>query len=152
MLSHQYRFVVDYCAKEVQRQEATPLHVSHMFQAWYYLHQHAECHKLITEDVIRITAAYVMRDDLMKYRQTPVSFSDMSLGLSAELIPRQMMLLVEAQEGVPHVVSVDEWVKQFLDIHPFEDGNGRTASLLWNFFNGTMDDPRPMPIYYGEGV
>ncbi len=45
---------------------------------------------------------------------------------------------------------VDDYIKQLLDIHPWADGNGRTASILRNWMLGTLDDPSPLPYYYGE--
>lgn len=45
---------------------------------------------------------------------------------------------------------VDMWIKTLLDIHPWADGNGRTASILRNWMLGTLDDPSPLPYYYGQ--
>lgn len=44
---------------------------------------------------------------------------------------------------------VDMWIKTLLDIHPWADGNGRTASILRNWMLRTLDDPSPLPYYYG---
>lgn len=48
------------------------------------------------------------------------------------------------------VQDVEMIVKMFLDIHPFADGNGRTASILRNRMLGTLNDPTPLPFYYGS--
>lgn len=45
---------------------------------------------------------------------------------------------------------IEMLIKQLLDIHPWADGNGRTASILRNWMLGTLDDPSPLPYYYGE--
>jgi hypothetical protein len=45
---------------------------------------------------------------------------------------------------------VDRLIKTLLDIHPWADGNGRTASILRNWMLGQLDDPSPLPYYYGE--
>jgi hypothetical protein len=44
---------------------------------------------------------------------------------------------------------VDPLIKSLLDIHPWVDGNGRTASILRNWMLNTLDNPQPLPYYYG---
>lgn len=46
--------------------------------------------------------------------------------------------------------DVDEFIKSLLDIHPWSDGNGRTASILRNWMLNTLNDPIPLPFYYGD--
>lgn len=41
-------------------------------------------------------------------------------------------------------------IKQLLDIHPWQDGNGRTASILYNWCSSSLSDPDPLPYYYPE--
>lgn len=41
--------------------------------------------------------------------------------------------------------------REFLLIHPFADGNGLVGSLVWNFINGTIEKPEPMPYFFGQG-
>lgn len=41
----------------------------------------------------------------------------------------------------------DSYIKQLLQIHPWADGNGRTASILRNWMLDTLDDPTPLPDY-----
>jgi len=47
-------------------------------------------------------------------------------------------------------LTTDEFVVEFLKIHPFKDGNGRVAFLLYNILNNSLDDPAPLPDYFKE--
>jgi hypothetical protein len=43
----------------------------------------------------------------------------------------------------------DNLIKHLLDIHPWKDGNGRTASILRNWMLDTLWKPTILPYYYG---
>lgn len=54
------------------------------------------------------------------------------------------------QEWHPYEYFVDQWLKALLDIHPWQDGNGRTASIVRNLLCGTLMEPIALPYYYGQ--
>lgn len=82
------------------------------------------------------------------YRNVPVFFMGTVTGAApAERVFDLMESLIAAQD----VLSVDEFVKGFLDIHPFEDGNGRTAFVLYNLkVDNDIESVVPLPYYYGQ--
>lgn len=87
------------------------------------------------------------------FRKTPVTFSNGGSSAPASEIPRLMINLRDAIGYGPwdnHEGVIDRLVKEFLWIHPFADGNGRVAYLLYNYLSGTMDSPKPLPYYFGE--
>ena len=43
---------------------------------------------------------------------------------------------------------IDGFIKSLLDIHPWADGNGRTASILRNWMLNRLETPDPLPYYY----
>lgn len=137
--------IVKYCAEEVTRQGDTPLHVYYMVRAWGYAKETTPTD--VTEfDIIMLGDMVNGEHRHQGWRKTPVFFRDGSLGADWWMVPHLMTRLLSFQNDA----TPDEFVKQFLDIHPFEDGNGRVASLLRNALMQTLDDPNPLPYYYGK--
>lgn len=93
------------------------------------------------------------------YRRTPVFFADLSTAMAPSLIPSQMTkwwdriqwLWVNC-EGDLHRDDVDEMIREFLVIHPFQDGNGRIAWLLRVWLLNQWDYPEPLPNYFPQNV
>lgn len=56
-----------------------------------------------------------------------------------------MLPTIRENPADTNVYYTDQLIKQLLDIHPWADGNGRTASILRNWMLGTLDDPAPLP-------
>ncbi len=81
------------------------------------------------------------------YRKTPVTFDSGNIATNAHNIPGAMKRLIS---HVPVCAEFDDWytwIKSFLKIHPFQDGNGRIASLLFNWGMNTLNEPVPLPYY-----
>lgn len=87
------------------------------------------------------------------YRRTPVTFANGGGSTSPQNIPNAMYTLVVSADWIEKDVietrndDIDVWIKTFLFIHPFKDGNGRCAWLLYNMLRDTMDYPLPLPKY-----
>jgi hypothetical protein len=80
------------------------------------------------------------------YRVQPATFANMSHAVAPHLIDRALDSLVWAHRH--NNLTTDEFVKEFLNIHPFADGNGRVAFLLYNILNNTLHYPDPLPDYF----
>ena len=59
-------------------------------------------------------------------------------------VPRKMRELV----GAVSSLSPSEFYKEFLDIHCFYDGNGRTAKIVYNYLLDSLHDPQLPPKFW----
>ncbi len=80
------------------------------------------------------------------YRTVPVTFDDGGGSAQPTTIHSAMERMFEALDGDVHP---DEFVKSFLRVHPFVDGNGRIAFILHNWLSDSLLDPHPLPDYFG---
>lgn len=104
---------------------------------------------LIDEETVRTIAEFVKPEDNADgYRKVPVGFRDLSIAVKWSHIPAAVRHLLNSYNDGR--VNADELYQEFLTIHPFKDGNGRVASLLWNLANGTIFAPERPPEYRKE--
>lgn len=101
-----------------------------------------------SEDQIHTIANLIEPSVVQGYRQTPVYFADLNMGMHHDSIPTAMRTLVEALPSVDGIKEIDEAIKHFLIIHPFRDGNGRTAFILRTWLMGNWDHPNQLPDYF----
>lgn len=92
-------------------------------------------------------------------RRIPVTFRDGGSSASTHMIPELLDNLINSlhlavdldSTSDEHEVDhwyVRKWIKDFLWIHPFTDGNGRTAWVLYNWMRGRMHNPDPLPDFF----
>lgn len=131
--------VIEYCASEVERQEGTPMEVYGMYRAYKYLCRRSFVH--LTEKSLIAMAQHIKLYEVGEYRTMPAVFNQGPPAMAPQHVPQAMTALIEAQP----LMTAHQFCYEFLEIHPFADGNGRVASLAFNFLSGTLQCPVPLP-------
>ena len=142
--------VIGACEVEAIRQGVGSLELERLIKAFIWLKRHLDydCRLGIhfTVGLILEVASQIEPVQAASIRATPVTFQNGSLGLNPQLIQRALVSLA----GQFHSLPADEFIKELLVIHPFADGNGRTAFALYNFITNRMTAPAPLQDYFGS--
>ena len=134
----------DWALAEVRRQGAPDTAAEHLKNAWRNTRTAA-----LTEDTILAIHRLAVPGVRPGYRTTPVTFASGGTATPAQHVPRQMTQLMES--GLAHT-DPEAFVREFLQIHPFEDGNGRVAVVLLNHLNPSPAGMRPLPHFFDDGT
>lgn len=107
--------------------------------------------RLPDEVVLRVLARTVEPVKADRYRVTPVTFASGGSASPAAEVPHAIHRLFNILSDIS-ADEIDEnvarqFTRAFLAIHPFADGNGRTAWILFNWISGTLDNPKPLPDF-----
>lgn len=101
-----------------------------------------------------LEAAWILEPQLNQngFRTTPVTFDGGGWADPADSVPRGTETIFSVLDSM---VCSGEWdddltevfIKAFLVIHPFRDGNGRLAFIMRVWLRNEWVDPSPLPVY-----
>lgn len=119
--------IVRFCAIECRLQRSGPESVSDMVVAWDYAFGYAADGAKPDKRMIRNLGALVAPEkNQLGFRQCEVWIGNRTnLKLTWRQIDRALASLIK--HGT-HNLTPAEWFKEYEEIHPFEDGNGRVAA------------------------
>lgn len=141
-----------YLSRECTRQHTDPMRVYYMARALKYARQKAgpshphdfKNDPIKLEHILML--GYLIEPDVNEFgvRRGGVMVGG-NIKIDPRKVPRQLELLVDAQRDL----EPDEWYREYEEIHPFGDGNGRSGSILWNWLCDTLHKPADPPDFWG---
>jgi hypothetical protein len=132
--------VIDYVTEEVSRQGHDVFsldgieRVAWMLFAWSYALSHER--KPDLGDVIPLGSKVERHKNAKGYRKCGVRVGSRVCPDHRE-VPQRLQRLFERRDNMTPLT----FYKEFEEIHPFVDGNGRTGKILLNWLSGTLLDP-----------
>lgn len=115
-----------------------------MLDGWLYAHRYL-AKPIRCKDVLTLGRIVEPRQNLHGLRTVGVRVG-LSVKMDSRLVPDALDRLLANQPPIGEALSVcNEWYRQYEEIHPFRDGNGRTGNILWNWLCGTLPTPLAPP-------
>ena len=130
--------LVRYCAEQCKRQGSGEISVADMYDAWMYACEHA----IDSADIVEALGKMV------EPTVNASGFRRVNVRIGGQVKPvvdfrRAINLLLFSLAECN--ISPNEAYREFEELHPFEDGNGRVGAILFNKWCSSMWAPQPCP-------
>ena len=119
--------LVSWASVECEKQQSGERSVWWMIEGWSFAYRHR--HEAVTEEFIQRLAAVVE-----PRHNRPNEWRQVDVRVGADIkahwrrVPELMADVVALWSGT----DADTWYKEFEEVHPLRDGNGRVGNILWN--------------------
>lgn len=137
--------ITEKCTLECIRQHVGLDRVSYLISAYHKALALSKVSHLPNEAQMLELAGQLEPYNRGAYRYTPVVFNSGGSAAPASAVPSAMMRLFS---NLDETVDPGEFTRAFLSIHPFADGNGRTAFIIYNWLNKSLESPEPLPEFH----
>ncbi len=143
--------IIKFCAQECEHQKSGAFSVYLMVNAWNMAMIWQAAGETLNEARTLKLAEMVEPSITAGWRTTTVTIGGIVTGTSPQYVQRDMtelgQMLEEYSTGQnPQLFGqplTPQWLyERFEDIHPREDGNGRTGKIIFNWLMGTLNAPQ----------
>lgn len=138
--------IAHWAATECQQQRSGELSVAWMLDGWLYAHRRRR-KPIALNDILVLGRIVEPRHNRDGLRTVGVRVGT-DIKMHSDLVPAALNQLILAQDQLS--ADADEWYRQYEEIHPFRDGNGRTGNILWNWLRGTLPQPQAPPDFWSH--
>lgn len=137
--------IIKHCAQECEYQRSGEMSVYWMLTAWEWAQRASKDDPDL--------AACIWLGKLVEPKKNKTGFRKVGVRVGSDVKMNWQNVKPAMEKLFKFGVAMppEEFFREYEEIHPFVDGNGRTGNILYNWLNGTLDSPLMPPDFWGQG-